>query len=502
MTQSQTLPAVGPSGHGQWSPDYQGSYDEWFERVVIDLTERYSAGLGGASVTGGQIGSPDPDDFGNGTVSWRTEQYWENFVRNYGAQSPYIQEAYGPPPERQATYEMDPNAPSAVQGTFEERSEFESAEAAKDRALSRELSAADNAARIQSAQISADASRYSADQATARAAMQEAGATQRTQMQIDASWREAKLADATRRYIAEGDWGVQKWVTTENNKAAMERLTAELGFRREELAQRAIEESHRHQENMTGLALEVAKYDAELAASPRNWLKYAAWLQNRNVVVNGMSLAMAAQEVPEEQIAPDEVAEATGDMVGAIHVSQDLASGASGGVTGDPAALAATEIIASGDVSGQTATGFATQGPTALDQTQPSPSAEELGQVDDYSQLANDLLGSNPLAATEGDASQQNLQNISNNLQTADRGRIASFGAYGGPTTNALGVEVGEVSGQDVDYRQFANLLPSEQDAKIGEIESIRGPSGVTDFVAEMERSRPKGRASGAASFG
>jgi len=101
----------------------------------------------------------------------------------------------------------------------------------------------------------------------------------------------------------------------------------------------------------------------------------------------------------------------------------------------------------------------------------------------------------NPAAATEADASQQNLQNIANNLTTANRPRVASFGAYGGPTTNALGIDIPEASGQQVDYRQFSRLLPSEQQAKVGAVESVRGSSGVSDFIKEMESARPKGNA-------
>ena len=73
--------------------------------------------------------------------------------------------------------------------------------------------------------------------------------------------------------------------------------------------------------------------------------------------------------------------------------------------------------------------------------------------------------------------------------------RVASFGAYGGPTTNALGIDIPEASGQQVDYRQFSRLLPSEQQAKVGAVESVRGSSGVSDFIKEMESARPKGNA-------
>ncbi|MCA9824988.1 MAG: hypothetical protein R3C29_15805 [Dehalococcoidia bacterium] len=495
-----------------WSrADYVGSYDDWKAGVVRDLIERYMTGKGGASTTNSQIGAPDPNDYNLAATdpyagpSYQTYQYWNTFVDQFGSQSPYIVDNYGPPPDRNASYQIDPNSPAALQGTFDQRRaadiedrDFAAGEAAKDRSLSRELSAADNAARIQAASISAAASNYAADAATERARLQEAGATQRTSMQIEASWREAQLADATRRYIAEGEWGTQRWVTEANNQASMERLNAQLGFQREELAQRAIEEQNRHHATMVSLALEVARYDAELAASPRNLYAYAAWLSNRNIVVNGMTLSVAAQEVPIESIDPAEVA-ATGDNLAAIYTAQDQEGAAPAGGTSDPAAIQATEMVASGQVPQQTtATQFANG---AIPQTSTSPGAEQLAGETDYQSLANQLLGQNPLQPNEADVSTQNLQSIENNLQTAGR-NVASFGSYTGPTTNSLGVEIQEPSGHLADYRQFTALLPSEQDAKLAGVESIRGPSGVSDWIGELEKSRPRGKATGVSSFG
>jgi len=476
---------------GMISYDYKESYDQWYERVVFDLITRYIRGEGGASTTGGAIGSPDPNDFGSaagaapGYISNRTQQYWENFVKNYGAQSPYIVDSYGPPPTRNATYELDPNSPASISGTFKARSEFEAAEAAKDRALTAAEGAANRA--VDMAAI---------EGANARAAMQEAGATARTAMQIDASWREATLADATRRYVAEGDWGVQKWVTGANNTAAMERLQAQLGFDREALAQQAIQEKNRHQEQLVGLAIEVAKYDAELAASPRNLFAYAAWLQNRNIPVNGLSLAMAAQEVAIDTIDPGEVADATGSTLAALDtamVQEETAGGAN--VQATPQEL--QQLLGSG---GQelTATKYAGG---AIPQNQPPPSAEQLGKTENYQDLASQLLGQNPLAPNESDVSTSNLQGIMNNLQTAGTTQTG-FGNYSGPRTNALGVKIPEVTGQETDYRQFSKLLPTEQGMKLAGVESVRGPSGITDYVKELERSRPKGGATGVASYG
>lgn len=469
--QTGTMP-----GPGQVSYDYSGSYDEWFERVVSDLIYRYSEGLGGASITGGTVGAPAQEDYGNGTVSYATEQYWENFVRQYGGQSQYIISTYGPAPERHASYVTDPNSPAATNAAQREENQLDRDFEATQSALDREHDATENAAdrAVQRESIAAGLE---------EARMREAGATERVQMQIASDQAMAAMDDATRRYIAEGDWGVQKWMTEENNRSSMERLMEELGFRREELAQRAIEEKNRHQENLVSLALEVAQYDAELAASPRNWVAYAAWLQNRNVVVNGLSLAMAAQEVPEEMIDPSEVA-GSGDNMAALQ--QGLVSGQSGG--------SASPMSGSGLTADMYGPG------SALPQHQPSMSPDQIGSTDP-GDLANQLLGSNPLAPTQQDYSTQNMQAVSDSMQTAGQD-IAGFGAYGGPTTNAMGVNVAEVTGSDVDYRQFAKLLPSQQEAKIGEVESVRGPWGGGDFIAEMQRSKPKGQAAGVSAYG
>lgn len=462
------------------SNDYQGSYQEWMFRVVASMSARYSAGdqslldgLGGAT---GSIGQPDRMDFGNGTESLQTRQFFENYIRTYGGSDPYIINQFGPPPSRNATYEPNPDSASSINGTFEARSKFEADENAKDRASDERIAAGNNAAAIQSATISANAQIES------------------TRMRVGADIQIATLEDATRRYIAEGDWGTQKYIAELQEKGAMDRLVLELGDREKDRAQRALFEANRHGEAMTSLAIQVAAYDAELAAQPRNWLKYAAWLKNRDVVVNGLTLAMAADMVPDDQIDPAEVATTAGG-VAALQASSEQMQ-AQGMVTGE----------SGGAQSAQSAFGPGTQqivgaNQTTMNQHQPAPSAQQLGQTTDYGALARQLLGMNPLESSADQATPENLQAISNTLTTSQHGgKVAAFGNYTGPTTNALGVTVAEPTGQKVDYRQFSNLLDSQQQMKIGEIESLG--RYTPDFVKEMEKSRPKGYATGAASFG
>lgn len=487
---------------GQVTSDYSGSYDEWYDQVVGDLVMRYVTGQGGAgwadSTFSSPYGKPDPSNYGNpdSPVSYATVRFIEEYVRNEGANSPYIQATYGAAPDRRQSFVNDPNSASSIQGTFDQRA----AEAEKDRALERELTMAGINASNYRAELDAAVSREGIASNERIAAQQEAGATQRTQMQIDASWREAQLVDATRRYIAEGDWGTQRWVVETQEAGALQRLQLQLAFDREALAQQAVAETNRHQENMISLAIQVAQYDAELASNPANLYAYAAWLQNRNVVVNGLTVAMAAQEVPPQAIDPAEVANTTGDMLAGLQ-QQALVSGQSGGSAQQMTPEQLQQIIAgsTGAPAGTTAQMLAG---AQLPQHQASPSAQELGQTTDYTSLANELLGMNPVAPNAADVSQPNLQAIANSLNVGgNAGTAAGFGQWGGPRTNALGVTVPQVSGQEVDARKYLGLLDTEQQGVLAGVKSVRGSQGITDFARELERSRPKSRSSGATSF-
>lgn len=496
--------SIGGAGNiGMVTPDYTGSYDEWFDTAVGTLLREYKTGAGGQGWADANFtspyGRPDPADYGDERrlTSLNTVRFIENYVKNEGTRSPAIQELVGSPPDRRATYVNDPNSASSIYGSFADKAK----ESALDRAAEREKWQGQEAGANARAEMSAAVEREGIASRERVAGMQEAGATQRTTMQIDASWREATLADATRRYVAEGDWGTQKWVVEKQEAGSLQRLQLQLAFNREALAQDAIAEKNRHQESLIGLALEVAKYDAELAGNPANLYAYAAWLKNRNVVVNGMTVAMAAQEVPLNAIDPAEVAGA-GDMVGALTQQQALVSGQSGGSQQQVTPEQLQQIIqsTSGAPAGTTAQLLAGG---AVPQQQTSPSAEQLGQTSDPAALANQLLGLNPVAPNAADVSQPNLQALASGLNVAGTAPTAAgFGAYGGPRTNALGVEIPQVSGQEVDYRKFAALLPTEQQNLLGGVKSVRSSAGMTDFAKELELSRPKGRVAGAFSFG
>ena len=471
----------GAKALGKVTSDWMGSRDAWDEYAIASLIRNYVTGVGGAGGYGdGSIGQPAPEDMGSqkpGGVptpySLQTAQYWENYVRRFGSADPALREMFGDPPTRTATYQDDPNSASSVYGSFKDKA----AESALDRASTERISAADNDARLKAAQIDADAR------------------IKGIGMQVDSDWKIAAMNDITRRYVAEGDWGVQKYVADQNNKGAMDRLVLELGQRDRVLAQSAIAEKNRHGEELLKLSLEVAKYDSELAASPRNWLKYAAWLGKRDIIVNGLTLAMAAQEVPDNAINPADVAALSG--VGALETAQEAQQAATGaGVAASPAAQAAAAQTASGPT-----TNLASQVQPQQQGTGPAQGANTVtpGAAETPADMAKRLLGN--WGTTSAEADPANLQNIVNSLNTTG-GTRSNFGGGGADPMNAQGVTIPESQGQQVDYRNFSRLLPTQQQMKAGAVESVRGAAGVTDWVKEMENSRPKGGNAVAAAWG
>lgn len=464
-----------PLTTSRYSTDYQGSYDEWVYRTARAMAENYARGIAEweqfSGMTAG-LGQPNQADFGsaaNGSTGYISESTYDFFVRyveRYGMDDPYIQNTYGAPPQRRATYGQDPNDPAARDAASRD---FE----ARENALDREFTAGENAA--------------DRAHAMAIATMQEAGATARVAMQVENDWKIAVMRDATDRYIAEGNWGVQKYIAELQEAGAMDRLKLELGMRDKELAQRAIEEKNRHHENMVSLALEVAKYDAELAAEPRNWIAYAAWLGQRDTVINGLTLSMAADLVPEDQ-AINALAMGGQSIPGsgvAMQMSLDMLTGASGGSAQpgvDPFAQTAP-------ISNNLA-----QNPQG---TQPlQPAGIDL-QSTNYGDIAKQLLGLNPAqnAAGTGPPSTNTLQQTYNSTQ----GNKAGFSAWKGPTTNALGMQV-DPQGHKVDYRQWSDMFPSIQEMRLGAVQSVG--KWLPDYGKELERSRPKGGASGSVSWG
>lgn len=539
----QTLP-----GPGQVSYDYSGSAEEDFQRVVRDLIRRYVLGLGGIGSDDPELGRPSQEDYASGKdgqvgqYSNATQQYWERFVRKYRSTDPFMLENYGPPPSKNATFQPDPEGQAA-------NNQWQGTENEKDRALERELeagrlgeSAADRAARERmaaaelasremltrleqeaetnrlNARIAADAAEnekartfQSGESALERAFREqqasmdrdlarerESAETNRVQMGIDSDWKIAQLQDITRRYEAEGTWGVQKYVAELQEKGALERLQLELNLREKEMAQEAIAEGNRHHAEMVRLTLEVAKYDAEIAAEPRNWLKYAAWLDNRGQVVNGLTLAMASEEIPEESISG-------ADLAASQLPGTNVEAAAAPAPTTAPPPTANAPAASTGEANAQALAG------TPQQQTQPSPYTVNGVDLENrnYGELLNQILG--PNAGQAGvDNSQANLSNILAGLdttgqlspgQTGSPAQQAPVGSGNGGSPQIGAALAGfNATGRHQDYRKFAQKSPVQQQMIAGAVEG-KGVS-FDDFLFDLNKARPRGGRTGAVSYG
>lgn len=469
-------------GIGQYEPGvdnypqgkYVGTYEEWVARAARALAEQYArkgeplnaqgvpAFLDAFSGATGNIGQPVLSDVGSGLVSEATYDFFARYVNAYSQSDPYLASQFGPPPSAHATFGPDPNSPAAQ-------------------------TAANNAADLEKAKLTAASNEKIA-------LLGEEGANTRNAATIASNEKIALINDATNRYIAEGNWGVQKYVAELQETGEMERLKLELGMRDRELAQRVLEEKNRHHEQMVNLALEVAKYDAELGSEPRNWLAYASWLANRDMVINGLNLAMAADMVPEEVAAQEaaQTAGVSGQIAAQMTLNQQsaqtqggvqpgLADGSSGGAV-NPAGLGGMtpEQLSQLGAAGQ----FVVAG-LDLNNT-------------NYADLARGLLGMQPGQATRVPTTAE-LQAAydTTDTSTAPQG----FGAWGGTDTTRQGVKVNP-SGHLENYTNFSNLLPTQQEMRLGGVQEIRGKYGVNDFLGEMEKARPKGSAQAAAGYG
>ena len=501
----QTVP-----GPGQVSGNMQGSYQEWFDRVVASLIRQYTgpnadAMLQAMTMATGAAGQPDAADKGSGAVSaasggqggysYQTEMFFENYVKqfvNSGAADPWMTSQFGAPPSAQATFGPDPNSAGAIQ------TGHDTTQAAVD--------AADNANRlaiaqgnwqnaIDTANIQANTTRYGVDQTRATAIMD----------------------DATRRYVAEGDWGTQKYVADLNNKGQMDRLLLQLQAGDKDRAQAALAEQNRHHEQMVNLALEVAKYDADLASKPHNWIAYATWLGNRNIVVNGLSLAMAADAVPQTALPAQEVAQFSPSA--SISLAADtgqIAPPAQGTSPTNGTPVVATAPSPRVDNGDQT-TGATTQGGTtssntlSANSTPPStfatlpttpsqPQIDQLnvpgGQVDlnstDYAGIANKLMG---VGANTPPPTSGALQTAYNSLSTQSGTSNGALTGSGGQT-NALGMRVNTAGAKENGFG-FNNLSPDQQDMKLAAANS--GGVSDNDFLASLKKNMPKGAAAAAA---
>lgn len=466
-------PAPAPRSPGNTSPlpgqlatDYSGSYDEWYERTVAAMIRNFMLGVpqtdGSAPSSGIYANQADfgaAKDNPEAAVSWETVMFFEQYVSEFGATDTWMIGRFGMPPDRRATYVEDPNSNAAIQKGINDTSI-----AIADRNNATDLAIA-NARNATDLAIAQGNNRTAIDVANIDANARIQG----IKMQVASDWKIAALNDATRRYVAEGDWGTQRYVAELQDKGMTERLKMQLAFNEKALAQDAIAESNRHSEQLAYLALEVAKFDAELGSQPRNWLKYAGWLASRNILVNGISLAMAADMVPDSAISPYTIAEQTGSGVATLQTAADVQQAGLSGQQTDQFNQGVQEGLG-GHV------------------TQPA------GNVVNPEDPTATLLGQRPVPGAA------DLQAAYDSV--AATGRQTGQGSYGGgplTATTPQGVNV-NVRGDKVRYDEFTDLLPSQQQMNVGAAEA--GGKWAPDYIEEMERSRPKGAAVGAAAYG
>ncbi len=465
------------------SEDFEGSYQQWLNETATAMAQRYATGdqsmLDGLSGATGPVGQPLRTDFGKNTVSDQTVNFFKRYLQAYGSSDPYIGQNFGTPPGRSATFTQSPNSPSVLKG-LDGKNAIDLGTLQGKNSIDLETLQGKNARDLQ--------------------ADTDAAAMARSQGQWDNNWKIASLQDATSRWKAEGDWGVQKYVAELGEKGALDRLMLQLGFDRERLALDAKTQRDNMDLEYKKLALEIAKYDAELAGQPQNIWKYAAWLQKRGQVVNGLNIAMASSIVPAESISAATVA--SSGIPGAAAIATTFMDETNQMSPTPEVQRYAAEAL---QRSGQPRVAQEGTGSMAPVSTTTTPmnnlSAQGLQQTTDYAALTNQLLNRNPLQADAPSVS--DMQDI-----TTDRtrelagvsGGKGGFGSWQGPTTNALGVNVGDPSGQKVDYRAFYDAPWAQQQMKLADVGSVG--KFQNDFLGEMQRARPKGNATGAASWG
>lgn len=470
---------------GYYSPDWDGSLDQWIDIATRTLVDMYIAGdiwLRDQLNSASGFGVPRPEDWGsgadgkNGTVSVQTINAIRNYVRG-NLNNPWFHEKFGPPPERGATW-------TTPDLTREDRL----AEAERDRQNQLAVAKTYAGATIQAAQIQADAQ------------------IQSTQIRAQTDWAIANLQAMTDRYIAEGNWAVQRELAYMQEQGLMTRFMLELGLKEKALAQEAIAERNRHHVAMMSLITEIAKYDAQMAAEPRNWLAYAAWLQNRGEVVNGLTLTTAAMAIPESEMDPGELVNTPAGMnLGGGIVVANIINAQGNGITVSGVGI----NVGSPGESGTEGAGSGQQGQAGGFQFSGQQGGVEPGQgagypqysyngIDltgtDYTQIANQILG---ISGNQAPTTQQ-LQEAYNSVNAAG-GNVDTSGYWSGPTTNKLGVTVNPL-GHKNKWKQFASLLPSQQEMNVGAASSVGRPD--RDYMAEFAKALPKGGAKGAAQYG
>lgn len=450
---------------GYFVTNYNGSWQQWRDGVVSAMIQAYIRGdqsmldrMAGAT---GPIGQPNRDDFGsatggnNGQVSTATRMFFERFVDMYWDSDPYIKEMFGNAPQRTDLQYERPWL------TSDEQIKLAQQQMEKDWAI-----------------------------ANLQAGTQLTIARERNATDIAI----ANMENMTRRYIAEGEWGVQREIAA---LAEMGRLTSfvmELGFRYDDLALRAQQERNRHHEAMVALVTEVAKYDAQLAAEPRNWIAYASWLQNKGMVVNQLTLGVAAQaiadsDIPQTVVSNSTAGQSLGGMISTYlgMIQQTYQRGLAG-----PAGGGSGGAGSAGGPNPNSDFTFTIPGTNiSFDYTPPDKSAFSTETGVDYGQLLNEI---SPQKKFDLEQLQEAYAGVD-----ASGGARDTSGYYAGPTTNALGMSVNPL-GHKNRFSQFLNMSPAQQEMNVAAGSSVGKPE--QDYLKEFTKATPRGKAGGVAQYG
>ena len=241
---------------------------------------------------------------------------------------------------------------------------------------------------------------------------------------------------------------------------------------RQALLLTAERERNRHEEALLALSTEVKKVDAQMAADG-NWIAIGHWLKKRGVLVNGLSLAYAKNMVPTEQLDSEDLAAIDPEAALDAHeASLREAVGPEGGYQGIPQQT--FDQMYGGGQQSAAATAPAVDPATGLPAQGPPMQPGVPG-------VLPESPGYDPTAFQQY-ADQLQFGQGQNPGQLPDR-------------WNALGLNVGEAYGHEVNAADFYNAPATEQRDKFNLVKSHRGSEGAGNFLDELESNRPKGGA-------
>ena len=296
-----------------------------------------------------------------------------------------------------------------------------------------------------------------------------------------AQTRSQVMANIYQRWLDGGEDGLADYVAEMGAGDLLMQITPTL------TSWATVRNQARRQEQEYALAVarlnqDAARYGADLAARPRNLVMYGAWLKYNNLPVNGLTVAMAAQRVPDAQLANLGTSEVSGFTE--VMTREEAAAGRSTGgsqpsVTGTPTSTPTP----SSDAPAPSPTP-SVPAPTAtlVPGTVGAPQAQGQGQGQGQQQPAA-MAPTHPTF----DQWRQGAQTVADMLRTTSGTRARP------EERNALGLDVGETHGSQINIERLNQFTPSQIQAKASLAESRRGANTWDDILQEARRAAPKG---------